>query len=74
METLAKLFIAAGILLALVGVGLLLLRRVPFLGRLPGDILIQRDGFTFYVPLVTFLVLSLGLTLLINFVLHLLKR
>lgn len=53
--------------LALVAVGLaltLLPRLAP--PRLPGDILIRRDGFTFYFPLVTSLVVSLLLTLLLN--------
>lgn len=40
-------------------------RWLPGLGRLPGDIIIQRPNFTFYFPLATSLLLSLGLTLLL---------
>lgn len=63
---LGKLFIGMGALLALVGLALVLAPHVPFLGRLPGDILIQRDGFTFYFPLATVVLLSILTTLVLN--------
>ena len=66
----AKILIAFGLLIALVGVVLLLVGRVPWIGRLPGDIHIQRGNFTFYFPLATSLLLSVVLTL----VLYLLGR
>lgn len=52
--------------LVLVGVGLLLtvVGKVPFIGRLPGDILIRRGNFTFYFPLATSILLSVILSLL----------
>jgi predicted MFS family arabinose efflux permease len=59
----AKLLIAAGLLL--VGLGLALLAGLP-LGRLPGDITVQRGSFTFYFPLATCIVVSLVLTLLFS--------
>jgi DUF2905 family protein len=52
------------VLLALVGVVLVLAGRVPWLGRLPGDIHIQRGSWTFYFPLATSLLLSVALTLI----------
>lgn len=54
-----------GILFAL-GVALVLGAKVPFLGRLPGDILLERDGATIYIPAATMLVVSLTLTVLLN--------
>ncbi len=59
-----------GIGVALVGLGLLflLLGRVPWLGRLPGDIVIERPGLTVYIPLGTMLLISLVLTLLANLI------
>jgi hypothetical protein len=60
----AKLLIVAG--LVLVALGLLIAWGVP-LGRLPGDIVVRRGNFTFYLPLVTCVVLSLLLTLLFRF-------
>jgi predicted MFS family arabinose efflux permease len=59
----AKLLIAAGLLL--VGLGLALMAGLP-LGRLPGDITVQRGSFTFYFPLATCIVVSLVLTLLFS--------
>lgn len=53
-----------GIVLAAIGAALYLFNfnGIPFLGKLPGDILIQKKNFTFYFPLVTCLLLSLLLT------------
>jgi len=53
--------------LVLVGVGLLLLygSKIPWLGRLPGDITIRRENVTFYFPLATSIVISLILTFLL---------
>lgn len=66
MAELARLLIVFG--LVTLGVGLLLLAgpRIPFLGRLPGDVLIHRDGTTIFLPLASCLVVSLVLTLLVN--------
>ncbi len=63
---LGRLLILAGLGLAAVGVVLVFAGRVPFLGRLPGDIVIQRDSWTLYFPLATMLLLSLVLTLVLN--------
>jgi len=61
--TIGRILIAFGLLIALAGVVLVLVGRVPWIGRLPGDIHIQRGNFTFYFPLATSLLLSLALTL-----------
>src|SRR3989304_3522742 len=58
-----RLLVVVGIVIA--GCGLLLMAGVP-LGRLPGDLVIRRGGTTIYLPLVTCLVLSLGLTLALS--------
>jgi membrane protein implicated in regulation of membrane protease activity len=60
-----KVLIAFGLLIALAGLVLVLVGRVPWIGRLPGDIHIQRGNFTFYFPLATSLLLSVVLTLLL---------
>lgn len=57
----AKFLIVAG--LVLVGLGVALLAGLP-LGRLPGDVTVQRGSFTFYFPLASCIVVSLVLTLL----------
>ena len=61
-----RLLIAAGVLLAAVGVVLILAGKVPFLGRLPGDIVYRKGGTTFYFPLVTCLLLSALLSLVLS--------
>lgn len=63
MNDLGKLLIGFGLLITLIGVVLLLVGRVPWLGRLPGDIHVQRGNWTFYFPLATSLVVSVALTL-----------
>ncbi len=60
---LGRLFIILGAVLLLVGVVLLFADRIPWLGRLPGDIVLRRKGFTLYVPIATSILLSLLLTL-----------
>ncbi len=61
-----KLLIIAGLLIAVAGVALLLLPHVPFLGKLPGDILISRDNVTVSFPLATLIIVSVVLTILLN--------
>ena len=60
----AKLFILTGVVLLLVGLVIFAAERFG-LGRLPGDIVIEREGFTLYLPLATSLLVSLGLTLVL---------
>jgi hypothetical protein len=62
-----RVLIAFGLLIVLTGVVLVLVGRVPWLGRLPGDIHFQRGNFTFYFPLATSLLLSVVLTLILYF-------
>jgi hypothetical protein len=59
-----KILIGAGLLLALVGLVLLLGERFG-LGRLPGDIIIERGNFRLYIPVATSLVASLLLSLVL---------
>jgi hypothetical protein len=59
------MLIVAGLVLAAVGALLLLSGKIPWLGRLPGDILVRREKFTFYFPLATSLLISLILSLIL---------
>lgn len=65
MAPLGKLLVVAGLVLAAVGALLLLGDRFPWLrlGRLPGDIVVERERFRLYLPIGTSLVLSLLLSL-----------
>lgn len=59
-----KLLIGLGLLLLAAGLAWPWLRHVP-LGRLPGDIVIQREGFSFYFPVTTLVILSVALSLVL---------
>lgn len=64
MEALGRGLVILGVVFAVVGCVLWLAPQVPYVGKLPGDIRIERPGFTLYFPLTTCLVLSAVLTLL----------
>jgi uncharacterized protein HemY len=64
MEEFGRILIFFGILISFFGVFLMLFPKVPFLGKLPGDILIKKDNFTFFFPLTTSIIISIILTLL----------
>jgi len=68
MDSLARMLIVFGVVLALLGGLLLLAGKIPFLGRLPGDIIIRREHWSFYFPLTTSILLSILLTLLFSLV------
>ena len=65
-QELGRALIVFGVVLTLVGIALTFADRIPWLGRLPGDIVVRKGNFTLYAPLVTGLILSLVLTLLLN--------
>jgi hypothetical protein len=63
---LGRSLILVGVIVATLGALLAFGSKLPWkIGRLPGDIVIRRDGFTFYFPLVTSILLSLVLTLIL---------
>ncbi len=64
VQHIGKALIVLGAVIALIGAVLLVYGRLPWLGKLPGDILIERKNFTFYFPLATSILISLLLTLL----------
>ena len=72
-ETMGKLMIVLGAALLLLGGLLWLLSKVPFLGHLPGDIRIERPGFTCLIPLVSSIILSILLTILLNIVVRIVR-
>jgi hypothetical protein len=60
---LGKSLILCGVVLAVVGALLLFGNKIPLLGKLPGDMLVQRKNFTFYFPLATSIIISIVLSL-----------
>lgn len=65
MQEIGKALIIFGVILIGVGILLVFMHKVPFLGKLPGDIYIQRKNFSFYFPLMTSLLLSVILSLIL---------
>lgn len=66
MDSLGKVLILFGVVLALLGGLLLVAGKIPYLGRLPGDIVIRRENWSFYFPLTTSILISILLTLLFS--------
>ncbi len=67
MPSTGKLIIYAGVFLILIGAAVYFFGdKLSWLGRLPGDIRIEREGFRFYFPFTTMLLVSVFLTLLIR--------
>jgi hypothetical protein len=69
-QSLGKWLIGAGTIILLVGIAFQFLPRLPYIGRLPGDIVIKREHFTFYFPLATCILISILFTLISRFFGH----
>ena len=67
MNEIARMLITLGLALTAIGVVLLFLGKIPGVGRLPGDIFIKKENFTFYFPVTT----SILLSILLSFLFHL---
>jgi hypothetical protein len=63
---LGRVIILVGAILLVLGLVLVFSDRIPWLGRLPGDIVVKRQGFTLYIPIVTMILVSAALTVLLN--------
>lgn len=66
MAPIGKLLIIVGILLVVIGLAFVFADKIPFLGRLPGDIYIKRERFSFYFPITTSIIISIILTILFS--------
>ena len=70
MEGMGKLLILTGFILIILGLFLVFSGRIPYLGKLPGDIRVEKENFVFYFPLATCILLSILLTLILNLVMR----
>jgi hypothetical protein len=66
LGSLGKILIIFGVCLVVIGLLLILGDKIPWIGKLPGDIYIKRDKFSFYFPLMTCIIISILLTLLFS--------
>lgn len=64
LSSFGKTLIIFGVILVAIGLLLTLGDKIPWIGKLPGDIYIKRERFSFYFPIVTCIIISLVLTLL----------
>ena len=53
MDGIGRALVVAGVVILVIGLALMFAERVPFVGRLPGDITLRGDGWTVYAPLAT---------------------
>jgi hypothetical protein len=65
MSSFGRTLVVIGIALTCVGAAIALGVRLPWLGKLPGDIIIQKKSFTFYFPIATSILVSIALTLIL---------
>jgi len=68
MEPIGRGLLIIGVFMAVLGAVILLTPRVPFLGHLPGDIVIHRDDLTIYLPITTMLIVSVVLSVVISLI------
>lgn len=65
MSGLGRSLIYLGLIIAAIGVVVSFAGKLPWLGRLPGDIYIKRENFSFYFPLATSIIISVLLSLIL---------
>lgn len=66
IEQLAKITLTIGIVIVFIGAVLWLFSKLPFVGKLPGDIYIKRGSWSFYAPITTMVIISLMVSLLLT--------
>ncbi len=65
MNEIAKALIIIGAVLIVIGLVILGIQKLPFMGKLPGDIIIKREHFTFSFPLATSIIISILISLIL---------
>lgn len=65
MSEIGKLLVLVGFLIIIIGILLTFAGKIPFIGKLPGDIVIERKNFTLYLPIGTSILLSIILSLIL---------
>lgn len=77
LQSIGRVMVVIGIGIALLGGLLLILSRLPFfssLGNLPGDIRIQGQGFSCFIPVVSMILISVILTVVLNIIIRIINR
>lgn len=66
MPSMGKMLIILGVVLIVIGFAFTYGPKIPWLGKLPGDISIKKDNFSFYFPITTSIIISIILTILFS--------
>jgi hypothetical protein len=74
MEGLGKILLIVGGIIVVLGLLLVFSSHIPFLGKLPGDIFVRKDGFSIYFPIVTLIILSILITIIVNVILYFINK
>lgn len=74
MDALGKILILFGGILVIGGLAIIMLSKIPGLGRLPGDIRIEFGNISCFFPIATSIILSLLLTIVINLLYRIINR
>ena len=77
LQAIGRVLLVGGIAVAILGGILMLLARIPFfskLGNLPGNIRIEGQGFSCFIPIVSMILVSIALTVIVNIVIRLINR
>ncbi len=73
-DELGKWLIIGGLVLALTGVVIWLLGRLPFFGNLPGDIHIQTQNVSCFIPIVSMIIISVIATIILNIIIRIVNK
>lgn len=73
LQDLGRVVIVIGITLTVLGSVLWFFGKLPFLGKLPGDIMLQKDNFSFYAPITTMILISIFLSIVLTIISNLKK-
>jgi len=66
MQGMGKLLVILGILLVVIGLAFMFGDKIPYIGKLPGDIYVKKERFAFYFPITTSIIISIILTILFS--------
>ncbi len=64
LQPFGKILIVIGIIIIVIGILFMYGIKIPFIGKLPGDIIVKKKNFTFYFPLTTLIIINLLLLLI----------
>jgi hypothetical protein len=73
LHSIGKILILGGGFFVFLGLLLFFWQRIPFLGKLPGDIFVNKGNFQFFFPIATCIVISIVLTIILNLVFRLFR-